>query len=146
MRCKGNSRGTGLWTSGLWIASVCCTLGVFAPRVIEALPEISVSTSLSFGNADTGTAVQETLAVSSTGDTTLTVTGITLAGTNPGQFSFISTPFEVAAGQSRMVIVTFSPTAAGNKSAFLSLAHNAALSPTQVALSGTGVQPTVEIT
>jgi fibronectin type 3 domain-containing protein len=61
-------------------------------------------------------------------------TGFTLSGAG--------TPVTIAAGQSMTFGVIFSPTATGTDSGTVTVASTATGSPTSIALSGMGVQPT----
>ncbi len=71
---------------------------------------------------------------------TLTISGITLGGTNSGDFSVKTTSCgtQLTAGSSCTMSVTFTPTAKGTRAANLSIADSAITSPQSVALSGTG--------
>jgi Tol biopolymer transport system component len=110
---------------------------------IQPAPGLSLSsTSLAFGNVNTGASGTQTLTVSNTGSATLSVTGISITGTDASQFSVSPTTLSVNAGQSQNVTVTFSPTAKDSKSASLSITHNAAGSPSSVSLTGTGIDTT----
>jgi len=82
------------------------------------------------------------LTVSNTGSADLTVSVISLAGT---QFSVsgITTPRTIVAGQSAVVGLSFQPTAAGAVAATLSITSNDPVNPTTtVALAGTGSSAT----
>ena len=76
----------------------------------------------------------------------LTITGITVAGTNPGDFGIVSnlcpvSPATLPGNMSCSVTVAFTPAATGARSAMLSVANNALGSPETVALSGDGNAP-----
>jgi len=94
--------------------------------------------SLAFGSVVVGSSADLTLVVSNTGAGSLTVTGIT---SDDAQFSASPTAFIVAAGANRVVTVSFAPTATGAQGGNLSIAHNAAGSPTAVPVGGTGTSP-----
>ncbi len=103
------------------------------------IPAISLSTaSLAMDNTSVGSTSQKTFTISNTGTGSLSVTGITVGGTDASQFAASPTTATVAVGGSQMVTVTFAPTSAGTKSASLSIAHDAAGSPSGVSLSGAG--------
>jgi hypothetical protein len=99
------------------------------------------ATSLSFGNQNVGTTgVAQTLTLTNTGNTSLTVTSIAVTGSNAGDFAQTNTcGSSVAAGANCTLTVTFTPSAAGNRAASLSISNNAIGSPQLVALSGTGI-------
>jgi Tol biopolymer transport system component len=112
-----------------------------------AVPSISLSsTSVSVGNVSVGSSGQATFTVGNTGNATLSVTGITVGGTDGSQFTVSPSTFTVASGAvAQTVTVTFAPTSSGAKSASLSIAHNASGSPSAVSLSGTGAAPSISL-
>ena len=77
------------------------------------------------------------------GGSALAVSGLTVGGTNPGDFmvTFNTCAGNVPAGGSCVVGLRFAPAAAGNRAATLSIAYSAAGSPQAVALTGTGTTP-----
>ncbi len=72
--------------------------------------------------------------------TTLTISGITFTGTNPGDFgqSVNTCGPTLAAGASCTVGITFTPTAKGSRVAVLDVSDSASTSPQTVSLSGKG--------
>src|SRR5262249_52788351 len=85
------------------------------------------------------TSAAQQLILSSTGNIALTITSIAVTGTNSGDFAQSNTcGSSVAAGSSCMIGVTFTPTAAGNRSASVTITDNAAESPQTVILTGNG--------
>ncbi|HSY90093.1 MAG TPA: choice-of-anchor D domain-containing protein [Candidatus Binatus sp.] len=79
-----------------------------------------------------------------TGDSPLTISSVSLGGTNPGDFnmSACSTASPLAAFSSCNVNVTFTPTAAGARTATVTITYTgAAGSPAVITLSGMGVTP-----
>ena len=106
-------------------------------------PIVSVDPSnLVFGAQPVGTsAAAQVITVSNTGNATLSITGISIGGTDAAMFAQTNTCGSgVAVGQLCTVSVTFAPTSTGAKSASLDLLTNAATSPV-IALSGTGAPP-----
>jgi hypothetical protein len=100
-------------------------------------------TSVTFASQQVNsTSGAQTVTVTNSGTAPLTISGISLAGTNPGDFAQTNTcpvsPATLAASANCTVSVTFTPTAGGSRSASLSVADNAAGSPQTAALSGTG--------
>ena len=97
--------------------------------------------SLTFANQVSGSAsVAQNVTLTNTGTGTLSITGATLSGTNPGDFTLTNAcGTTLAQGASCTIAVKFAPTStpAGAKSATLTVATNGG-SPT-VALSGTSV-------
>lgn len=99
--------------------------------------DLSVS-SLTMDSTKVGSSSQKTLTISNTGSGSLAVSGLNVTGGDAGQFAVSPPTTTVAPGARQAVKVTFTPASAGVKSASLSITHNAAGSPTIVALSGTG--------
>jgi hypothetical protein len=97
--------------------------------------------SLSFGNQNLNTTSgQQTITLSNGGSGALSITSIAITGTNAGDFSQTNTcGASVAAGASCTISITFTPQAAGARSASVSVADNATGSPHTAALSGSGV-------
>jgi flagellar hook-length control protein FliK len=113
------------------------------PNLATGTPAISLSaTTLAFGAQTVGTtSATQNVTVSNTGTGTLTLSGIALAGANAADFTRAgncSPGMFLAAGANCRVQIAFAPTAAGARSATLTITHNAAGSPSSVALSGTG--------
>ena len=103
--------------------------------------QISLSpTTLSFGSQKhKTTSSARTITLSNPGSATLSITGITITGTDPGDFSQTNTcGTSVAAGKSCTISVKFTPQATGARSASLSIKDNAAGSPQTAALGGNG--------
>src|SRR6059058_2917664 len=82
--------------------------------------------------------------MSNTGNTPLTINSITLTGANANNFALTSASTcplgggTVSAAGSCTIVVTFTPTSKGGKTAAVSVADSASGSPQQVSLSGTG--------
>ena len=77
--------------------------------------------------------------VSNAGSTSLSITGITIGGTNPGDYSQTNTcGSSLAAGGNCLIHVTFKPTATGTRTATISIADSDPTSPQTIALTGTG--------
>ena len=104
-------------------------------------PSISLSTtSLTMDDTNVGSTSQKTFTISNTGTGSLSITGITVGGTDASRFTVSPTTATIAVGAAAQTItVTFVPTSSGPKSASLSIAHNAAGSPSTVSLSGLGI-------
>jgi hypothetical protein len=110
-------------------------------------PAVGVSpTTVSFGNQlVNATSGAQVVTISSTGTSPLLINSITIAGTNAGDFAQTNNcGSSLAPGSSCTINVTFAPTAAGLRSATLSISDNVPGTPT-VALSGTGVAPVVSL-
>jgi hypothetical protein len=105
-------------------------------------PVASVSpTSLGFGNQPINTSsTPQTVTLSNTGTATLSITGITLGGSNAADFAQSGTcGTSLTAGANCSLSVTFKPAAAGARAALITISTNDPVNPTlTVALSGTG--------
>jgi hypothetical protein len=114
--------------------------------VLLQAPVFSLSASgLNFGNQNVGsTSSGQTVTVTNAGSATLYISGRTIIGSNPADFSETDNcGSSLVAGASCTATVTFTPAAAGPRSASLSFTDNAAGSPHNVSLSGTGTVPGV---
>jgi hypothetical protein len=115
------------------------------------LPAVSLTPgSLSFGNQQVGTAsAAKNVTLANTGTGPLTIAGISFGGSNPSDFGQSNTcpvsPATLASGSTCVISVIFGPTAAGPRSASLSVTDNASGSPQSVTLTGTGLQPIVTL-
>ena len=109
----------------------------------ETNPAIGLSaTSLSFDSTKVGSTSTKTLTITNTGAASLSITGIRITGTDSSQFKASPASGTADTAKTLAVTVTFAPTAAGQKSASLSIVHNATGSPASVSLSGVGVAAT----
>lgn len=115
-------------------------LAVSGTGVVPAAPRIAVSpTSLSFGNVTIGNPTPRTFTISNTGTAALTGTVARASGTS-AEYAASPASFNLAAGASQVVTVTYGPTGTGADAGALTVASNDAASPTvSVSLSGTGV-------
>lgn len=107
-------------------------------------PSAAISPSnLSFSSANQGTtSPAQNLTLANSGRATLSITAISVGGTNPGDFRQTnSCGSSVAAGGNCSIGVTFAPAAIGPRSATLSISDNATGSPQSVTMAGTGVPP-----
>ena len=116
---------------------------------IEQLPPIPVfaidPTSKDFGEVITGlSSPDQTFTITNVGAGTLTITsgGISLTGTDAGQFTLTDAntyPINLGTSQSATVNVKFSPSSDGAKSATLNIVDNITESVHNIPLTGTGV-------
>ena len=105
-------------------------------------PAVTLSpNSLAFGSVNvSSSSAASTITLTNSGNAALSITGISIGGANAGDFSQTNTcGNSVAAGANCAISLIFTPSAAGARSATLSIADNASNSPQTVALSGTGV-------
>jgi hypothetical protein len=125
------------------LTSFLLTFFVLCGGAVASAQSISVPTSFNSGKVGVGQSATRSLTVANTGSQTLS--GTILSPTGP--FTTTATgPFSVPAGQSLVVPITFSPTAAGAASGSLPFISNANNSPPpSVALTGVGLpgKPTV---
>jgi hypothetical protein len=104
-----------------------------------ATPSVAISaTSISF-NTQTVGAASAARPVTVTNNGTLPVMITAVAATPTPEFAATGCVGSLAAGASCTINVTFTPTAAGNRSGSLSITSNASGSPHAVALIGPGV-------
>ena len=106
------------------------------------IPVASISpTTLAFPNTGVGsTAVAMSTTLTNTGGGVMGISGITIVGTNPTDFGYVTTcGATLAPAASCTISVTFTPATATSFSANLQISDTAAGSPQLVALTGTGV-------
>ncbi len=109
---------------------------------IAPAPAVTFSpSSLSFPNTTQGaSSASQTLTVISSGNATLHISAVSLAGPNPSDFSFTNNCAAPLAPSSNCTIsVVFSPTASGQRTADLLITDDAPGSPQSITLSGTGI-------
>jgi hypothetical protein len=97
-------------------------------------------TGLNFGNQPVGTkSLPKTIALTNKGSVTVSMTGISITGTNTSDFAETNTcGTSVAAGASCFIRVTFTPSVSGTRTAQVSISDNGGGSPQKVGLIGTG--------
>ena len=124
---------------GLMLAATLTACG--STDANDEKPAFAVSPSeLSYGEVDTEEAEEEVITISNSGDAALEGTIDVDAGSD--HFSASQTgSYEVAAGSSLEVTVTFAPGEEADLEGALTITHNTDTpeSPTTVALSGTGI-------
>jgi hypothetical protein len=109
----------------------------FAPS-----PNVGLSPGLNFGNQNDGTkSPPQTITVTNTGNSTLTVSSVQITGTNHSDFSQTNTCTSggVAPQSTCAINVTFSPTISGTENATVTVTDNAPDSPESTTLTGVGV-------
>ncbi|MBZ5597176.1 MAG: choice-of-anchor D domain-containing protein [Acidobacteriia bacterium] len=106
---------------------------------VGTVVELSVI-GLNFGNQRVGTtSLAATITLTNTASLSLSISGISIGGTDSGDFAETNTcGSSVPAHGSCKIKVTFTPTMQGSRSATLSISDNGGGSPQTVALSGTG--------
>ncbi len=109
-------------------------------------PNISVAATLPFGELQVNTNAQQTLTVTNTGTGLLSISAISKGGSGAAYYTFTPGSLDVPEGQSRTVVVTFSPTGVGQADATLTLTTNDVNRPTAtVTLTGAGVNPSITV-
>ncbi len=103
------------------------------------------ASSLDFGQQVVATSQEQTVTVTDTGSTSLTVDGATATGDFTADAT-ACTAEPVPPGQACTITVTFTPSTTGPRSGTLTITSNAAVSPDTVALTGTGVAPVLTVT
>lgn len=108
------------------------------------VPVVSFGPSpLAFGTVAVSSTSSQTGVLTNSGSANLTFSAASISGTNAADFSITSTTCSspLSAGSSCNYVITFTPSAAGARSANLTLTDNAAGSPHQLPLTGTGGTP-----
>lgn len=123
--------------------------GDAADHPTASAPVIGVTpVTLPFGNVLRNTAAMLSATVTNTGNAALSVTALTVTGS--AEFSLTNAPalpLNVPAGSSAKVNVRYAPTNTSADSGNLAIASNDSANPTiNVALTGTGVAPTITVT
>ncbi|MBE0643400.1 MAG: choice-of-anchor D domain-containing protein [Bacteroidetes bacterium] len=103
--------------------------GVADPAIAFAPPQ------LSFGSVDVGSKKDLVLTINNTGSMNLTVTAITSSNAD---FSALVQQFEVPGGGSFVDTIRFTPSLIGDRNGVLTILSNAATSPDNVPVDGTG--------
>jgi subtilase family serine protease len=116
---------------------------------VNAPPTASLSvTSLAYGSQAINTiSASQTVTLTNTGSSTLTISSIVVGGANPSQYAFAnSCGSTLAAGANCTIHGHFAPTSLGSKPASISITDNASNSPQTITLSGTGVTSAPAVT
>ncbi len=103
---------------------------------------------LAYGNVSAAGTATASFDVSNEGNVTLDVTGISVTGPDADAFAVTSggSGTTVASGSNYTVTVEFAPTAIGDQTAVVSVAHNDSdASPSNVSVSGTGLAPSATL-
>jgi len=122
----------------------------FQPTLTAPPPNLSVvltttnpvltvsSSSVSFAAAQSQLGVStQTFILTNTGSSTITISGVSMTGPNPGDFSVSSIyPATLLAGETCPIAVMFLPTATGTRYGDVGITSSASISPIYVALSG----------
>jgi hypothetical protein len=108
------------------------------------------ATSLSFGSLSVGqTSTAQTLTITSNGGQALSLNTLAIVGANSGDFTETDTchaPTALQPGKLCSVLISFAPSAVGNRSATVTITDNASPSTESVPLSGIGLAPAPAVT
>jgi trimeric autotransporter adhesin len=108
---------------------------------------ISLSvTSLTFGNQAVGTASSpQSVTLTNTGNSALSITSLVVKGTHASEFAQGATTCgsSLAAGGNCQIVVLFTPSATGTRTAAVSITDNTSGSPHSVSLSGVGTHDVI---
>jgi sugar lactone lactonase YvrE len=108
----------------------------------STVPTVTLSPPgpLSFSTTVGATSDPQIATLTNTGSLSVNITGVTLGGTNPGDFAIASNGCgnTLSAGASCMVSITFTPASVASFAATLSIVDNATGSPQTLALNGSG--------
>jgi hypothetical protein len=112
---------------------------------VDAAPTLS-PTSISFGSQSVNTnSAAQTVTLSNTNSVPLQITSIGISGDFSQSNNCPASPASLSANSSCLIQVTFRPTATGARSGSLNISSNSVPSTTAVSLSGTGVQPAINV-
>ncbi len=127
------------------------TITLSGTGVPAAAPGVTLNpTALTFASQGLGsTSPAQNINLTNSGESNLTISGITVTGANPANYAQTNncpiSPANLIPGFSCNIAVTFKPTATGTRTASVSIADNAAASPQTVALTGTGAAGTTPL-
>lgn len=111
-----------------------------SPTPVNASPSLSATpSSLAFGTQVLNTAMTQTVKITNTGSSAVSITQNTISGS--GFTVGATTPINLNAGQSLNVPVVFNPGAAGTVNGSLALVSSNGTTLLAVPLSGTGLAP-----
>ena len=115
--------------------------GAGSAQVLQLTPS---TTSLSFGNQTLNASATQSVTLTNTGNSAVSISQVNVAGSG---FSLNgSAPLvTLSAGQAASFSVTFTPTVAGNATGSASVISTAANSPLSISLAGVGVQPQISV-
>ena len=109
----------------------------------------SATDNTDFGSITTGSTLTKIFTIQNTGTGSLSVSGITFAGTNSAEFTLVSAPtfpVAIAASGSQSITVQFAPLASGIRSATCTIANSDADEGSyDFALQGTATSPEINV-
>ncbi len=116
------------------------TVNLTGTGISNAVPIISVPGSIGFGDQIILTSGAQTLNITNSGGATLTISSLTVSGTNAANFVTSGTCVDIVTNATCSVVITFTPATVGAKAAQITIVSNASnQSTTTVSLTGTGI-------
>src|SRR5579862_5890348 len=115
--------------------------GAGSAQVLQLTPS---TTSLSFGNQTLNASATQSVTLTNTGNSAVSISQVNVAGTGftlNGSAPLVT----LSAGQAASFSVSFTPTVAGNATGSASVVSTAANSPLSISLAGVGVQPQISV-
>jgi len=141
-------------TARIWICSAAAVLvaacGSSGTPTVPSTPSsnatstrvMGLSGDLSFGNVAVGSKATQTLTITNGGNSTLTVSGMSVSAAVVGIYTSSWVNGTIASGASQQVTIQFTPGAAQTYSGALTISSDATSGPSTVGLSGTGIGQT----
>ena len=132
------------YTGAVDVSKVVSLTGTGTQPLLAFTPSTGLSYSIGIGD----TTAPQALSIKNTGDATMNISGITIAGTGAARFAISSKTCgaTLAAGATCTVNVTFTPNAAGVFNATVHVADDALDNPHDANLTGTATVPGVQTT
>ena len=115
--------------------------GAGSAQVLQLTPS---TTALSFGNQTLNASATQSVTLTNTGNSAVSISQVNVAGTG-FSLSGSAPVVTLSAGQAASFSVTFTPTVAGNATGSASVVSTAANSPLSISLAGVGVQPQISV-
>lgn len=132
----------GRFPTSSWQASNYFRDVVFSPNDSAGLT--SAPASLNLGNVNVGSSVSQTLTLTNTASSGVTISKLATTGTGLTA-SGMTLPFSLAAGKQVSLKVTFTPPSMGAVNGSVIVSSNASNSSLTIALSGVGMQPQISV-
>jgi hypothetical protein len=117
------------------------SLAMTGTGIAPILQLTATPTSINFGNVTTGANVSQSVTLTNTGNSSVSVSNISVTGSGFGGVGYLL-PFTVAAGQSASFSVTCAPSTATSLSGSVTVTSNAANSPLVISLAALGISAT----
>lgn len=122
--CVSGDSTTSSVTTIVATAPEIAVLGINHLEIADGETATSSAYGTDFGSTYLGGTVDRTLYITNMGNATLTVSGVTTAGTHKADFKVIAAPASIAAGDRGSLTLRFEPTAAGTRTATIHVNNN----------------------